>query len=49
MPPKKSTAEMTEAEFERYLKRNGLTGLAAVKAAANRRAVIAAKKTAAAN
>lgn len=34
-------AAMDDAKFERWMKRNGYTGMAAVKLAANRRAALA--------
>jgi hypothetical protein len=40
MKTNKPTAEMDDAEFERYLKRNKITGMAALAAAAKRRAAI---------
>jgi hypothetical protein len=35
-------AKMTDEQFERWMKRNGYTGLAAAKLALNRKAAIAA-------
>lgn len=38
-----SLADMTDAQYERYLKRNHFTGLAAARMDGKRRAAIAAK------
>lgn len=40
----KATWEMDSAEFERYLKKNKITGLAAAFATTKRRKLISAKK-----
>ncbi len=46
MKSPQSVADMTDAEFERYLKRHRLTGMGAVAASRQRRALIESRKTA---